>query len=135
MLRAIENMGIEMSFGIIFIGNGELSKKDYARYIEKHKLSEEYIQQSTSFLTTMREMLQNIKNTSQYEKYLNRYEFMVKSKKLVKEDFLKIILNRKEFYGGGFDIILKDYKTFSRGLEDKFRNDLPLDDKYIRGHV
>ena len=38
MLRAIENMGIEMSFGIIFIGNGELSKKDYARYIEKHKL-------------------------------------------------------------------------------------------------
>ena len=135
MLRAIENMGIEMSFGIIFIGNGELSKKDYARYIEKHKLSEEYIQQSTSFLTTMREMLQNIKNTSQYEKYLNRYEFMVKSKKLVKEDFLKIILNRKEFYGGGFDIILKDYKTFSRGLEDTFRNDLPLDDKHIRGHV
>ena len=135
MLRAIENMGIEMSFGIIFIGNGELSKKDYARYIEKHKLSEEYIQQSTSFLTTMREMLQNIKNTSQYEKYLNRYEFMVKSKKLVKEDFLKIILNRKEFYGGGVDIILNDYKTFSRGLEDKFRNDLPLDDKYIRGHV
>ena len=40
MLRAIENMGIEMSFGIIFIGNGELSKKDYARYIEKHKLRE-----------------------------------------------------------------------------------------------
>ena len=33
-------MGIEMSFGIIFIGNGELSKKDYARYIEKHKLRE-----------------------------------------------------------------------------------------------
>ena len=29
-----------MSFGIIFIGNGELSKKDYARYIEKHKLRE-----------------------------------------------------------------------------------------------
>ena len=40
MLRAIENMGIEMSFGIIFIGNGELSKKDYARYIEKHQLRE-----------------------------------------------------------------------------------------------
>ena len=29
-----------MSFGIIFIGNGELSKKDYARYIEKHQLRE-----------------------------------------------------------------------------------------------
>ena len=40
MLRAIENMGIEMSFGIIFIGNGKLSKKDYARYIEKHQLRE-----------------------------------------------------------------------------------------------
>ena len=61
MLRAIENMGIEMSFGIIFIGNGRLSNVDFARFIEKHKLNEEYILQSSSFLTTMRQMLQAIK--------------------------------------------------------------------------
>ena len=128
MLRAIENMGIEMSFGIIFIGNGELSKKDYARYIEKHQLrevvqmktilfiflpfplsnnsfvhseqfqdmsellcsfyydfpSEEYILQSTSFLTSMREVLQVVKASPQYEKYQVRYESLVKQKKLTK---------------------------------------------------
>ena len=37
MLRGIENMGIEMSFGIIFIGNGQLSEIDFARFIENHK--------------------------------------------------------------------------------------------------
>ena len=39
MLRGIENMGIEMSFGIIFIGNGQLSELDYARFIENHQES------------------------------------------------------------------------------------------------
>ena len=37
MLRGIENMGIEMSFGIIFIGKGQLSTLDFARFIENHK--------------------------------------------------------------------------------------------------
>ena len=91
-------MGIEMSFGIIFIGNGELSKKDYARFIEKHKLSEEYIQQSTSFLTTMREMLQNVQNTTQYRKYLSRYEYMVELKKLDKEDIFNDFINNSRIH-------------------------------------
>ena len=39
MLRGIENMGIEMSFGIIFIVNGQLSELDYARFIENHQES------------------------------------------------------------------------------------------------
>ena len=37
MLRGIENMGIEMSFGIIFIGKGQLSTLDFAKFIENHK--------------------------------------------------------------------------------------------------
>ena len=37
MLRGIERMGIEMSFGIIFIGNGKLSTLDFANFIENHK--------------------------------------------------------------------------------------------------
>ena len=59
-------MGIEMSFGIIFLGNGELSTKDYARFIEKHKLSEEYLLQSSSFLTDMRETMNEIRDSDQY---------------------------------------------------------------------
>ena len=38
MLRAIESMAVEMSFGIIFIGNGKLSTADFARFIESHKV-------------------------------------------------------------------------------------------------
>ena len=34
MLRAIENLGIEISFGIIFIGNGELSVIDFIENID-----------------------------------------------------------------------------------------------------
>ena len=37
MLRGIESMGIEMSFGIIFIGNGQLSELDFASFIEYHQ--------------------------------------------------------------------------------------------------
>ena len=85
MLRAIENMGIEMSFGIIFIGNGRLSTVDFARFIEKHKLNEEYILQSSSFLTSMRQKLQAIKDSPQYKKYVEKYQFFLKEKILNKE--------------------------------------------------
>ena len=85
MLRAIENMGIEMSFGIIFIGNGGLSSVDNARFIEKHKLNEEYILQSASFLTTMRRKLQAIKDSPQYRRYIEKYDYFIKEKILNKE--------------------------------------------------
>ena len=84
MLRAIENMGIEMSFGIIFIGNGRLSAVDYARFIERHKLNEEYIQQSSSFLTSMRQKLQAVKDSPQYRKYVEKYKYFTKEKILNK---------------------------------------------------
>ena len=48
--------------------------------------SAEYILQSTSFLTSMREMLQTVKDSPQYEKYQLRYQSLVKQKKLTKED-------------------------------------------------
>ena len=31
-------MAVEMSFGIIFIGNGKLEVGDFARFIESHKV-------------------------------------------------------------------------------------------------
>ena len=45
LLRAIENLGIEMSYGIIFIGRGRLNIEDFARYVEKHYLFDEYLVQ------------------------------------------------------------------------------------------
>ena len=45
LLRAIENLGIEMSYGIIFIGRGRLNTLDFARYVEKHYICDEYLVQ------------------------------------------------------------------------------------------
>ena len=77
MLRAVESMAVEMSFGIIFIGNGKLSTADFARFIESHKLAEEYIFQSEGFLSSMRAILQTIKDTPEYLNYTANYKQMV----------------------------------------------------------
>ena len=79
-------MGIEMSFGIIFLGKGQLSKIDYARFIEKHKLSEEYILQSSSFLTNMRKLMTEVKDSRQFLNYTSRYRNMIINKTSEKED-------------------------------------------------
>ena len=48
--------------------------------------SEEYILQSTSFLTSMREMMQTLRDSPQYQRYQEIYKSLVKEKKLIKED-------------------------------------------------
>ena len=48
--------------------------------------SEEYILQSTTFLTSMREMLQTVRDSPQYQRYQVRYKSLVAQKKLTKED-------------------------------------------------
>ena len=105
MLRAVESMAVEMSFGIIFIGNGKLSTADFARFIESHKvryddydyyfylhnvdvqLAEEYIFQSEGFLTSMRAILQSIKETPEYLNYTANYKQMVFKKNLTRFQF------------------------------------------------
>ena len=92
-------MGIEMSFRIIFLGTEQLSPKDYARFIEKHKLSKEYLLQSSSFLTGMRETMNRIKASNQYLNYTERYRKMIKQKKLEKEDLpIMMIINAVRQY-------------------------------------
>ena len=58
MLRAVESMAVEMSFGIIFIGNGKLSTADFARFIESHKVryddSSDYFVISTMLICSLR---------------------------------------------------------------------------------
>ena len=86
MLRAIENLGIEISFGIIFIGNGELSVLDFAKYVEKHRIVREYMLQSEAYLSNMREEMNDIRESPQYLQYTERYKRMVKEKKTPKEN-------------------------------------------------
>ena len=89
MLRAVESLGIEISYGIIFIGNGELSVKDYANYVEKHKLCDEYMLQSQSFIprnddgteSIITKKILGVKNSPQYKQYEERYNFLIAQEK------------------------------------------------------
>ena len=77
LMRAIEALGVEMSYGIIYIGNGKLNVEDFARYVENHYIFEEYVYQSISFLHEMRQLLGNLKESSQYKQYIARYRAMM----------------------------------------------------------
>ena len=91
MLRALESLGIEISYGIIFIGNGELSIENFAKYIEKHKICSEYLKQSGAFLVNMRDKIENIQKSPQWVQYSKRYRTMVNAKKISQENFTKEI--------------------------------------------
>ena len=91
MLRAVENMGIEIAFGIIFIGNGELSKENYVKYIERHRITREYMFQSGAFLSKMREKIRMIKNTEAFLQYDRRYQNLLKEKLIAEANRTKQI--------------------------------------------
>ena len=97
MLRAVENLGIEIAFGIIFIGNGELSKENYVKYIERHRkivffrnvltidifkfrITREYLFQSEAFLQRMRDKMNTIRSSEAFIQYNRRYENLLKEK-------------------------------------------------------
>ena len=77
LMRAIEALGVEMSYGMIYIGNGKLNVEDFARYVENHYIFEEYVYQSIAFLTEMRQLLGNLKESSEYKQYIARYRVMM----------------------------------------------------------
>ena len=79
MLRAIESLGIEISYGIIILGKagGQLSSDDYANYIETHFLCREYMLQSQSFISRMRESISLITESDQYKQYNKKYQSLI----------------------------------------------------------
>ena len=79
ILRAIESVGIEMSFGIRFLARGNLVNRNFGKFIEQHKLSQEYLIQGETFLTNMREKLKIVKETKDYKTYDATYKKLVKS--------------------------------------------------------
>ena len=89
ILRAIENIGTEMSLGLRlllkyqnqtfslesklanlrFIGRGELSGKNYVRLVEQHKLSKEYMMQAETFASNLRENLDKVRNSEDFKTF------------------------------------------------------------------
>ena len=80
VLRAIESVGIEMSLGVRFLGRGTLISRNFARFVEQHKLSNEYLLQGETFLTNMREDLKKVKDSDNFTEYNKTYEKLVNSR-------------------------------------------------------
>ena len=134
ILRAVESLGIEISYGIIFIGNGELSPDDFANYVESHKLTEEYILQSQAFLSSFKKKITEIQDTERYTQYNYRYNVLISPDKKVDGDLDQEIFN---YFLNSFEII-----TMMREVVDSARksmNDLiqdeskSVDSEYVFG--
>ena len=116
ILRAVESLGIEISYGIIFIGNGELNPDDFANYVESHQLTEEYMLQSQAFLSNFNKKMSDIKNTERYTQYISRYDVLISPDKVVTGDLDKEIFN---YFLNSFEII-----TMLRELVGSARKDM-----------
>ena len=80
LLRSIESVEIEMSFGMRFQARGELTRKNFAKFIEHHKLSEEYLLQGETFLTDMREKLKKVRMSKDFKIYTETYRALIDRK-------------------------------------------------------
>ena len=92
ILRAIENIGTEMSLGLRllsnffysfsnllwqrFIGRGTLSGKNYVRLVEQHKLSKEYMMQAETFASNLRENLDKVRQTEAFKTYNSTFQLL-----------------------------------------------------------
>ena len=109
ILRAIESVGIEMSLGIRFQGRGTLISKNFAKLIEQHKLSNEYLIQGETFLTNMRKHLRRVKSSENFRKYNQTYS------KLVNADIVTYANETLKIQ------TIKEYYTSSIGLMNMLR--------------
>ena len=109
ILRAIESVGIEMSFGIRYQAKGTLIGKNFGKFIEHHKLSQEYLQQGETFLTNMKDKLKKVKNTNDFKTYNQMYKKLIQTKNITfSNETMKI------------KSILKYFRS-SLGLMDRLR--------------
>jgi len=76
ILRAIENIGTEMSLGLRFIGRGNLSDKNYVSLIEQHKLSKEYMMQAETFASNLRGNLDRVRQTEAFKTYNATFQML-----------------------------------------------------------
>jgi len=80
MLRAIENIGVEMSLGLRFYARSELSRVNFAKFIEHQKLSIEYMKQAETFVSDLREEMDKIRNSSDFVRFTRTFTELSKVK-------------------------------------------------------
>merc|ERR1712172_259568 len=62
LLRAIENLGIAVVYGIRYYGQGNITEDNYIQFIKHDTLSSEYLNQSKNFVVYVRENFEILKN-------------------------------------------------------------------------
>ena len=83
LLRAIESVEIEMSYGMRFQARGNLTRKNFAKFIEHHKLSQEYLLQGETFLTTIRDELKTLRMTKFFKTYKGTYRTLKNERSII----------------------------------------------------
>lgn len=61
LLRAIENLGIAVVYGIRYYGQGNLTQDNYIQFIKHDTLSSAYLNQSINFVAYVRKNFEKIK--------------------------------------------------------------------------
>ena len=61
LLRAIENLGIAVVYGIRYYGQGNLTADNYVQFIKHDTLSSAYLNQSINFVPYVRKNFEKIK--------------------------------------------------------------------------
>ena len=61
LLRAIENLGIAVVYGIRYYGQGNITEDNYVQFIKHDTISSEYLNQSRKFVVHVREEFERVK--------------------------------------------------------------------------
>lgn len=79
ILRGIESIGIEMSYGLRYIGRQNLTQRNFANFIQQHKLSSEYLRQGEIFVPAMREEIRRVRESESFQVYNLTYGELVRT--------------------------------------------------------
>ena len=71
-----------MSYGIIFMGRGGLNIEDFARFVESHYMSDEYLVQGTAYNKAVRQRIAKMRQSPEFLQYIASYKRMVVSNKV-----------------------------------------------------
>ena len=112
ILRAIESVGIEMSLGIRYQATGKLTNRNFAKFIEHHKLSQEYLLQSETFLSDMRNRIKNVRKGNDFKIYDEFFKLLVKGEGTTFEDKTKKLQAILKYFKASVGLMNKLRKTF-----------------------
>ena len=121
-----------MSLGIRYQGRGNLVKKNFAKLIEQHKLSNEYLLQGETFLTNMREDLKKVKDSKNFKVYNKTYEDLINSGNITfanTTEKIKSILNYYKSSVGLMNMLPKIIADIRFNMRDIIRSEIRSVDK------